>query len=219
MIHPDPIRVLLVDDHEMVRQGLAVFLSAFDDFELVGEASNGLEALQMCGELNPEVVLMDLLMPEMGGIEATRQILEQHPQTQILIITSFEEEHLVQEALQSGAIGFLLKNTSIDNLAAAIRNAHAGKPSLSPEATQALITAATRPPEPSFDLTRRELDVLAQLVEGRKNPEIAEVLSISRSTVKTHVSNILGKLGVTSRVEAVRLALEKDLLKHPPSDG
>jgi DNA-binding NarL/FixJ family response regulator len=208
----DPIRIMLVDDHDMVRKGLGVFLAAFDDFELVGEASNGLEALQKCGELNPDVILMDLLMPRMGGVEATRKISEQHPSIRIIALTSFEEEHLVQDALQSGAIGFLLKNTSIDDLATAIRKAYEGKPTLSPEATQALITAATRLPEPGFDLTPRELDVLSQLVEGLSNPEIAEVLTISRSTVKSHVSNILDKLGVSSRVEAVRLAIEKKLV-------
>ncbi len=212
MTHPEPIRVLLVDDHEMVRRGLGVFLAAFDDLELVGEAANGVEALQMCGELNPDVILMDLMMPEMGGVEATRTILEQYPHMRVIAITSFEEENLVQDALKSGATGFLMKNTSIDDLAAAIRAAYAGKPTLSPEATQALITAAQRPPEPGFDLTRRELDVLSQLVEGLSNPEIADVLSISRSTVKTHVSNILDKLHVSSRVEAVRLAIENKLV-------
>ena len=212
MTQSDPIRVLLVDDHDMVRKGMSVFLAAFEDLEMVGEAANGLEAIEKCGELNPDVILMDLIMPKMGGVEATAAVLEKYPHMRILAITSFEEENLVQDALRSGAIGFLLKNTSIDDLAAAIRNAYVGKPTLSPEATQALISTATRPPAPVFDLTRRELDVLAQLVEGLSNPDIAEVLSISRSTVKTHVSNILQKFGVSSRVEAVRIAIEKDLV-------
>jgi two-component system, NarL family, response regulator LiaR len=212
MTSPSPIRVLLVDDHEMVRRGLGVFLAAFDDLALVGEAANGVEALRMCGELRPDVILMDIMMPEMGGIEATRKICSQYTHTKVVAMTSFDAENLVQKALQSGAIGFLLKNASIDELASAIRNAHVGQPTLSPEATQVLITAATQPPKPGYDLTRREIDVLAQLVEGLNNPEIARKLSISRSTVKTHVSNILDKLGVASRVEAVRLAIENKLL-------
>ncbi len=212
MTTPQPIRVLLVDDHEMVRRGLGVFLGAFDDLELVGEAANGAEAVQMCGALQPDVILMDLMMPEMNGVEATKAIVKQYPQTRVVAMTSFEEEDLVQAALQSGALGFMLKNASIDELAGAIRNAYAGKPTLSPEATQALISAATRPPEVGFDLTRRELDVLQQLVEGLSNPEIAQTLSISRSTVKTHVSNILDKLGVANRVDAVRLAIENKLI-------
>jgi NarL family two-component system response regulator LiaR len=218
MKQTDVIRVLLVDDHEMVRVGLTMLLAAFDDLELAGEAVNGLEALQMCAEVKPDVVLMDILMPEMGGIEATKAVLEQFPDIRVVAMTSLEEEHLVQDALKSGAIGFLMKNVSIDELASAIRRAHAGQPALSPEATQALITTATRPPEPEYELTSREMDVLTLLVDGLNNPEIAERLSISRSTVKTHVSNILKKLGVTSRVEAVRLAIERKLVEYPPSD-
>ena len=202
MTETDPIRVLLVDDHEMVRRGLAVFLNSFDDLEMVGEAANGMEALEMCRQLKPDVILLDILMPEMGGIEATKAILTEFPDAKIIAITSFEEENLVKEVIQSGAIGFLMKNASIDELAAAIRNAKVGKPTLSPEATQILISATRKPPEPSYDLTQRELEVLAQIVEGRTNPEIAELLSISRSTVKTHVSNILSKLNVAGRVEA-----------------
>ncbi len=206
------IRVLLVDDHEMVRRGLAVFIQSFDDLVLVGEAANGREAIDILQENDTDVILMDLLMPEMGGIEATKTIHDQHPEIKIIAMTSFEDEDLVKQAISSGAIGFLMKNTSIDELATAIRNAVAGKPTLAPEAAQILMTAATRPPEPSYDLTNRELDVLTQMVEGRTNPEIADILSISRSTVKTHVSNILGKLNVTNRIEAVKLALESNLI-------
>jgi NarL family two-component system response regulator LiaR len=155
---------------------------------------------------------MDILMPIMGGIEAIKNILPKWPETKIIAMTSFEEEELVKDAITSGAIGFLMKNASIDELAGAIRNAYEGKPTLAPEAAQILMTAASRPPEPDYELTRRELDVLTQMVEGKTNPEIAEILSVSRSTVKTHVSNILGKLNVTSRVEAVKLAIEKKLV-------
>jgi NarL family two-component system response regulator LiaR len=218
MTQIDPIRVLLVDDHEMVRRGLAVFLNSFDDLHMIGEAANGKEALDMCRQLDPDVILMDILMPEMDGIEATKLILAEFPQTKIIAMTSFEKEDVVTEVIRNGAIGFLMKNASIDELAAAIRNAYVGKPTLAPEAAQILMSAASKPPEPSYELTKRELDVLAQMVDGRSNPQIAELLSISRSTVKTHVSNILGKLNVGSRVEAVKLALENKLLISSPPD-
>ncbi len=212
MTTKQPIRVMLVDDHEMVRRGLAVFLQSFDDLVLVGEAANGREAIDFLQDIDPDVILMDILMPEMGGIEAAQAIHDQHPEIKIIAMTSFEDEDLVKQAISSGVIGFLMKNTSIDELAAAIRNAAAGKPTLAPEAAQILMTAATRPPDPTYDLTRRELDVLEQMVEGKTNPEIADLLSISRSTVKTHVSNILGKLNVSSRIEAVKLALKYKLI-------
>ena len=206
------IRVLLVDDHEMVRRGLGVFIQSFDDLELVGEAVNGREALFFLQENPADVVLMDIMMPVMGGIEAIQEIQSRWPDIKIVAMTSFEEEDLVKDAVSSGAIGFLMKNASIDELAAAIRNAYSGKATLAPEAAQILMDAATRPPEKDYGLTTREQDVLKVLVEGKTNPEIAEILSISRATAKTHVSNILGKLNVSSRVEAVKLALEKKLV-------
>jgi NarL family two-component system response regulator LiaR len=207
-----PIRVILVDDHDMVRRGLAVFLQAFDDFQLVGEAANGVEALRLCAERQPDVVLMDLMMPEMDGVTAIRAIRRSHPQIHVIALTSFLDNRLVGEALQAGAIGYLLKNVSIDELAAAIRAARAGKPTLAPEATQALINVATQPPQPGHDLTEREREVLALMVEGLNNPEIAGRLGVSRSTVKTHVSSILAKLAVDSRLEAVTLALQHKLV-------
>jgi NarL family two-component system response regulator LiaR len=218
MTQSGPIRVLLVDDHEMVRRGLAVFIQSFDDLILVGEAANGREAVEFLQNNQTDVILMDILMPVMGGIEAIKTILPQWPEIKIIAMTSFEEEELVKETISSGAIGFLMKNTSIDELAAAIRNAYLGKPTLAPEAAQILMNAATRPPDPTYDLTRRELDVLTQMVEGKTNPEIGDILSVSRSTVKTHVSNILGKLNVGGRVEAVKLALENKLIKSSPPD-
>jgi NarL family two-component system response regulator LiaR len=207
-----PIRVLLVDDHEMVRRGLGVFVQSFDDLDLVGEAVNGKEALDFLADTTADVILMDIMMPVMGGIEAIQEIQSRWPEIKILAMTSFEDEDLVKDAISSGAIGFLMKNATIDELAAAIRNAHVGKATLAPEAAQILMDAATKPPEKDYQLTRREHDVLTQMVEGKTNPEIAEVLSVSRATVKTHVSNILGKLNVSSRVEAVKLALEKKLV-------
>jgi NarL family two-component system response regulator LiaR len=208
-----PIRVLLVDDHAVVRSGLSAFLLAFDDLELVGEAGSGEEAVRLCERLHPDVVLMDLVMPGMDGAAATKRIREHHPDVQVIALTSFKEEDLVQGAMRAGAIGYLLKNISADELADAIRKARAGRPTLAPEAAQALIHAATQPRKPGYDLTDRERDVLELMVEGLSNSEIAERLVVSSSTVKFHVSNVLSKLGVKSRTEAVALALQENLLK------
>jgi two-component system, NarL family, response regulator LiaR len=207
-----PIRVMLVDDHLMVRRGLATFLKVFDDLELAGEASSGEAAITLCEKLLPDVILMDMVMPDMDGATATRLIRQQCPEVQVLALTSFKEEKLVQNALQAGAIGYLLKDVSADELAQAIRAAHAGRATLSPEATQALVHAATQPPEPGHDLTERERAVLTLLVEGLNNTQIAARLVVSPSTIKSHVSNILSKLGVASRSEAVALAVRNKLV-------
>jgi NarL family two-component system response regulator LiaR len=207
-----PIRVMLVDDHAMVRRGLATFLKVFDDFELAGEAPDGQAAVQLCAKLQPDVVLMDMVMPDMDGATATRLIRQQFPSVQVLALTSFKEENLVQGALQAGAIGYLLKDVTADELARAIRAAHAGRATLSPEAAQALVHAASQPPAPGFDLTERELVVLGLMVEGLNNTQIAARLTVSPSTIKSHVSNILSKLGVASRTEAVTLALRTHIL-------
>ena len=206
------IRVMIVDDHAMVRRGLAAFLKAFDDLELVGEAANGEEVVQLAAAVQPDVVLMDLVMDQMDGAAATRAIRQNYPHVQVIALTSFREELLVRKALQAGAISYLLKNVSADELAAAIRAAHMGRSTLAPEAAEALVRAAAQPPERGFDLTARERDVLELMVKGLSNVEIAESLVVSQSTIKTHVSSILAKLGVASRTEAVALAIQHHLV-------
>ncbi|NIM95596.1 MAG: response regulator [Anaerolineales bacterium] len=203
---------MVVDDHKVVRTGLADFLLAYDDLEFAGEASSGEDAVLMCGKVNPHVILMDLVMEGMDGAEATRVIRDTCPDIQVIALTSYKEEDLVQKAIQAGAIGYLLKNVSAQELADAIREAYEGRPTLAPEAAQALMHATTKPPELGYDLTEREREVLALMVEGLNNPEIAERLVISRSTVKHHVRSILSKLGTSSRTEAVALAVKHNLV-------
>jgi NarL family two-component system response regulator LiaR len=206
------IRVLVADDHAVVRSGLVAFLLAYEDLKLVGDVADGLEAVRQCEQLQPDVVLMDLAMPGMDGIAATRLILNRCPNIRIIAFTSFREEEMVKQALEAGAIGYQLKSIGADELAAAIRAAHAGRPTLAPEATAALIHTALHPEPDGHDLTHRERDVLALMSEGLNNREIAGQLVLSRSTVKFHVSNILSKLGAVSRTEAVANALRHRLM-------
>lgn len=209
---PQPIRVMLVDDHAMVRRGLATFLIVFDDFKLVGEAESGEAAIQLCAKVLPDVILMDMVMPGMGGEAATRAIRKKYPQVQVIALTSFKEGALIKNVLEAGAIGYLLKDVSADELAQAIHAAHAGRATLSPDVAQVIVQDASQPPEPGLDLTERERAVLALMVEGLNNTQIAGRLTVSPSTVKSHVSNILSKLGVSSRTEAVTLALRHGLV-------
>jgi NarL family two-component system response regulator LiaR len=206
------IQVLLVDDHNVVRSGLATFLRAYDDLELVGEAKNGMEALNLCREKKPDVILMDLMMPEMDGIAATRAILADYPEIKIIAMTSFEDGELVQGVLAAGAISYLLKNVTSDELALAIRAAFLGRSTLSPEAARVLVQATRPTQQPLFDLTEREMDVLHLVVQGQSNQQIAETLVISITTVKAHISNILSKLQVSSRAEASAYALKHKLV-------
>jgi two-component system, NarL family, response regulator LiaR len=208
-----PIRVLIVDDHAMVRKGLISFLKNKPELELVGEARDGHEAIEYCEQLQPDVILMDLLMPELGGVAATHTIHQRWPRVQVIALTSFQEKELVQDALQAGAIGYLLKNVSGEELAEAIQQAHGGRPTLAPEAVQALIQPPSEAETMAADLTRREQEVLALLVKGMSNPEIAGRLFISRATVKVHISSILSKLGVASRAEAISLAIQNKLVR------
>lgn len=207
-----PIRVMLVDDHMMVRRGLASFLKVYDDLQLAGEAQSGEDAVRLCTELQPDVVLMDLVMPDMDGAAATRAIRQKLPRVQVLALTSFKEGKLIKNVLEAGAIGYLLKDVTADELARAIRAAHAGRATLSPEAAQALVETANQPPAPGLDLTERERDVLRLMIEGLNNTQIAGRLTVSPSTIKSHVSSILAKLGVASRTEAVTLALRGRIL-------
>ncbi len=207
------INVLLVDDHLVVRRGLSTVLSVYDELKLVGEAKDGEEALRLCEQLQPDVVLMDLLMPKMDGVTATKAIKERWPQIQVIALTSFKEKEYVEGALKAGARGYLLKDVSADELVNAIRLAVAGQPSLSPEAARILIQNVNEPDQPGQDLTDREKDILNLMVQGLSNIEIAERLIISPSTAKFHVSNILSKFGVTGRTEAVALAVKLHLVK------
>jgi len=213
MNNTQPIRVMIVDDHAMVRKGLIAFLKNEPTLELVGEARDGREAIESCERLQQDVILMDLIMPELGGVAATRTIHQRWPNVQVIALTSFQEKELVQDALQAGAIGYLLKNVSGEELAEAIRQAHGGRPTLAPEAMQALIQPPSEAEAMAADLTRREQEVLALLVKGMSNPEIAAHLVISRSTVKVHISSILSKLGVASRGEAISLAIQNKLVR------
>jgi NarL family two-component system response regulator LiaR len=207
-----PIRVMLVDDHAVVRSGLSAFLMVYPDLELVGEAEGGEEAVARAALLQPDVILMDLVMPGMDGVAATRAIRQKYPHIQIVALTSYKDDNLVQGALQAGAIGYLLKNVSATELASAIRSAHARRMTLSSEAAQALVQSASQTVPASDDLTERERDVLRLMVDGLSNAEIAERLVVSPSTIKYHVGNIFTKLGVDNRVAAVSLALQRKLV-------
>ena len=209
------IRVLCVDDHEIMRGGIRYLLLAVEDVELVGEARSGKEALGLCETLQPDVILMDMRMPGMDGIQTTQLIRQRYPEIQILVLTSFEEEEMIQQAMQAGAIGYLQKGISVDELADAIRSAYAGKPTLSPEAFHVLVqSSVSQPQKPDFDLTERELQVLEMLVHGLSNTEISNRLVITGATVKYHISNILKKLGAANRTEAAALAVQHDLVSN-----
>jgi len=207
-----PIRILVVDDHSVVRQGLKMFLGLDPELEIVGEAENGAEAVKLAAELQPDVVLMDMLMPVMDGIEATKVIRAAQPDTEVIALTSVLEDAAVVGAIKAGAIGYLLKDTQSDELRRAIKAASEGQVQLSPQAAARLMREV-RTPEvaPPDALTERENDVLKLLAQGKANKEIARDLIIGEKTVKTHVSNILLKLGVQSRTQAALYAAQNGL--------
>ncbi len=208
------IKVMIVDDHAMVRHGLTVLLEAFDEFKLIAEAHNGQMALTLCSHYQPDVILMDLLMPGMSGIEAIRLILASYPQIKIIVLSSNLDEILLQDALQAGAIGYLLKTGTIDEVAEAVRRAYHGKPSLDPQAVSTLISVNQHPPpKVGYDLSRREREVLALMIVGLTNRKIGEQLFISTSTVKNHIVNIFTKLNVDNRTKAIALALRAAILE------
>ena len=208
------IRVLIIDDHAVVRGGLQFFFARSRDIEVVGEAEDGERALLACQRLNPDVVLMDLVMPRMDGIEATRRIHAQFPDLPIIVLTSFEDQDLIQRAFQAGAMSYLLKDTPGKELGEAIRAAHAGRSTVAPSVTQKLIHAVAQPHMPGYDLTHRELDVLRCLCAGLSNAQIADRLTVSSNTVRHHVRNILSKLHVNNRTSAVAIALENNLVRE-----
>jgi len=205
------IRVMIVDDHAVVRSGLGAFLAAAQNLELVGEAENGEQAVVRAKALKPDVILMDLMMPGMDGVTATALIKAQDPSVQVIALTSFQEDEMVQNAMKAGAIGYLMKNVTTHELAAAIQAAREGKMTLSPEAAQALVRSMQHTSETEL-LTGREKEILKLMVEGLNNSEIAERVVVSLSTVKYHVSNILSKLGVDNRVAAITQAIQKKLV-------
>ena len=214
MMFNEKIRIVLVDDHPTVLYGMKAILEGFDDFEVVGLAENGAKAVRVCEQVQPHVVLMDLSMPEIDGLEATRQVREKCPDSQVLILTSSDNDVDVAEAMEAGAIGYLIKNAAVQETVDAIRAAYAGKRSLSPEALEGLIRYKTSPHALIEPLTEREHQVLILLTQGLSNPQIAHELSLSISTIKFHIGSIYKKMDVASRAEAVAKAFEENLVQR-----
>ena len=216
----DAIRVLLVDDHAVVREGLRNFLALQDGLEIVGEASDGNEAIEQAQRLEPDVILMDLVMPGLDGIGAMRQLRARSPASRVIVLTSFLEDERVLPAIQAGAAGYLLKNVAPAELARAIRAAHAGEAIIDPTAAARLVQAIADEARPRIEeperLTRRERDVLELIARGQSNKRIALELGISEKTVKTHVGHLLAKLGVTDRTQAALMAVEEGLVGPRP---
>ena len=212
----DEISVVIVDDHALVRQGLRTFLDLHDDIKVTGEAANGVEAVERVGQLRPDVVLMDLVMPEMDGIEATKIIRSICPDTKVIVLTSFTEDEKLFPAIKAGAMGYLLKNVSPEDLVNAIKAAHRGEAQLNPEIARRLMEEVSNEPSTSgeAELTRREMDVLRLIAQGRNNRGISEELVLSEATVKTHVSNILGKLHLADRTQAAIYAINEGLVSQ-----
>lgn len=209
------IKVVFVDDHEMVRIGVSSYLSAQADIDVVGEASDGKEGVQLALELRPDIILMDLVMKEMDGIQATKEIIKEWPDAKIIIVTSFLDDDKVYPALEAGAVSYMLKTSKASEIAEAVRKTYNGQSILEPEVTGKMMTRMRQKTvsHPHEELTNRELEILLLMTQGKTNQEIADELFIALKTVKTHVSNILSKLGVQDRTQAVICAFKHDLAK------
>jgi len=206
------IRILIADDHSITRSGIKTLISVYDDLTLVGEAANGAEAITMCDEVSPDVILMDINMPVIDGIEATVKIREKYPNIKIIALTSYVDKKLVTSILKAGAISYIIKNISPDELVKTIRDAYLGKTTFSSEASKVVVEELTNPSQERFNLTGKEHEVLKLLSKGSSNEDIAKELFISSHTVKFHISNILNKLGAVSRTEAVFVATKNNLV-------
>lgn len=206
------IKVLIADDHLVIRSGIKAILSVYDGINFVGEASDGQEVIEMCGKYKPDVVLMDLIMPGVDGIKATTIITEKYPDIKVIVLSSFKDSTLVEGSLEAGAISYLLKNASADEIVTAVRDASTGKSTISPEITQVLVSKMKKSNTIKYNLTRREKEILVLMIEGLSNKEIAKRLVVSNHAVKFHVSNVLNKLGVYSRSGAVSIALKQNLV-------
>lgn len=218
----EPISVLLVDDHNMVRIGLRAYLSTLPDIEVIGEAGTGAEAVRLVGELAPDVVLMDLIMPEMDGVEATRQIKKISPATQVIVLTSYHEDEHIFPAIRAGALSYVLKDIDPDDLAETIRRARVGEAVLNPRVAARMVQeihgARSQEVNPFQELTEREMEVLRLVAAGKNNREIAEALVISEKTVKTHITNILSKLHLADRTQAAVYAWKEGIVRRGSAD-
>jgi NarL family two-component system response regulator LiaR len=214
----DMIRVILVDDHHMVRMGLKAYLSTLPDIQVVGEAGTGEEAVRLAAELSPDVILMDLLMPGMDGVEATRQVKQISPSTQVIVLTSYHEDEHIFPAIRAGALSYVLKDIDPDDLANAIRRANAGEAVINPRVAARVVKELHSRREeavnPFSELTNREMDVLRQIAAGKSNKEIASALVISEKTVKTHITNILSKLHLSDRTQAAVFAWHEGIVRR-----
>jgi len=209
----NPISILIVDDHTVVRDGLRALISAEPGMEVVGDASDGAEAVQLAGDLLPDVILLDLVMPRMDGVEATRLIRQANPNSRILVLTSFAEDHQVFSAIKAGAMGYLMKDTSSEELLQAIRNTYSNQPVMQPKIALKLMEEIQSPgsSETENALTAREVEILQYVALGKTNQEIADELFLSERTVRTHITNILAKLGLTNRTQAALFALRSGI--------
>lgn len=213
-MHQHKIRLVLVDDNTLILNEIMASLSMFEDFELVGQGKSGLDAIALCNQHQPDVVLMDIVMPIMDGIRATKEILARHPAIKIIALSGNSDAKTVQEMISAGAVGYIVKDSFPEHLTSTIRAVYSGKSVFSTDLVKALFDPANNssPPQTDYDLTRRETEILHYMVEGKTNPEIAQVLSISLATTKFHISNILRKLDVNTRSAAISLAVKEHLI-------